>query len=72
MTGNANGIERQAPPEALRRAQNALTEHAHCFWMRMPCAPLVDRADVELVIRRLRENGDQAAWKAAEKIQVCL
>jgi hypothetical protein len=38
----------------------------------MPCAPLVDRADVELVIRRLRENGDQAAWKAAEKIQVCL
>ncbi len=60
------------PPEALRRASLALTEHPICFWMRQPGAPLQDREDVELIIRRLRENGGPAAWHAALQIEVCL
>src|ERR1035438_2938506 len=47
--------ELHAPAEALRRARRALTEHAGCFWMRQPSAPLQDRADVKLIVRRLRE-----------------
>jgi hypothetical protein len=27
---------------------------------------------VELVIRRLRENGDAAAWQSARDIEMCL
>lgn len=72
MQDQGQAIETEVPPEALRRAKSALTDYAGCFWMRQPAAPLLDRADVELVIRRLRENGDAAAWKAARQIQVCL
>jgi len=60
------------PPEALRRATLALTEHPVCFWMRQPAAPLLDREDVELIIRRLRENGGPVAWRAASEIEACL
>jgi hypothetical protein len=55
MQEPGHAIELKAPPEALRRAQSSLTDYAACFWMRQPAAPLLDRADVELVIRRLRE-----------------
>ena len=72
MQDQGQAIETEVPPEALRRAKSALTDYAGCFWMRQPAAPLLDRADVELVIRRLRENGNAAAWKAARQIQVCL
>ena len=72
MEDQGHAIELKVPPEALRRAQSALTNCAACFWMRQPAAPLLDRADVELVIRRLRENGDAAAWNAAREIQLCL
>jgi hypothetical protein len=60
------------PPEALRRAQLALSKHAECFWTRRSGAPLVDRSDVELIIRRLRENGGAAAWQTAREIEECL
>lgn len=65
-------MELKAPPEAVRRAGRALTEHAGCFWMRQPGAPLQNRADVELIVRRLRENGGAAAWQAASEIEACL
>jgi len=68
----ANTVELQAPPEALRLARLALTDHARCFWMRHPAAPLQNRADVELVVRRLRENGGTAAWHTALEIEACL
>ncbi len=58
--------------EALHRAQQALSRHAGCFWTRKPGTPLVERSDVELVIRRLRENGGPAAWRAAREIEECL
>ena len=60
------------PPEAVRRAGRALTDHAGCFWMRQPAAPLQNRTDVELIIRRLRENGGPAAWHTAREIEACL
>jgi hypothetical protein len=60
------------PPEAVRRARLALSRHVECFWTRRPEAPLVDRSDLELIIRRLRENGQAAAWKAAREIEACL
>ena len=66
------GIERDASAEALRLARMALTAHAACFWMRQPAAPVENRADVELIIRRLRENGGAAAWQAAWEIEACL
>jgi hypothetical protein len=58
--------------EALRRAQAALVRHPECFWTRQPALPLADRADVELVVRRLRENGGPAAWQTAREIEACL
>ena len=64
--------EPTVPPEALHRARRALTEHPACFWMRQPAAPLQNRADLALVIRRLRENGGAAAWQAAREIEACL
>jgi Putative addiction module component len=60
------------PPEALRRARLALSKHAECFWTRRSGAPLVDRNDIELIIRRLRENGGSAAWQTAREIEACL
>lgn len=60
------------PPRAVKLARQALTSHAECFWTRRPDAPVVDRSDLELIIRRLRENGKAAAWKAAREIEACL
>ena len=72
MKKQEEAIEPVVPPEAMRRARRALTEHAECFWMRQPGAPVRDCADVELIIRRLRENGRAAAWQTAWEIEACL
>lgn len=40
--------------------------------MRHPDAPLQDRSDLELVIRRLRQSGGRDAWKLARDIEECL
>lgn len=60
------------PPEAVKRARLALARHAECFWTRRPEAPMLDRSDLELIIRRLRENGKAPAWKTAREIEACL
>jgi len=60
------------PLEALARARQALARHPECFWTRQANAPLANRSDVVLVIRRLRENGNRFAWQAAREIEVCL
>jgi hypothetical protein len=65
-------MNNRLPPEAARRARLALSRHAECFWIRRPETPLVDRSDVELIIRRLRENGKASAWKTAREIEACL
>lgn len=65
-------MDNSLPPDAVRRARLALVQHAECFWTRRPEAPLVDRSDLELIIRRLRENGKAAAWKTAREIETCL
>ena len=59
-------------PEALRLARLALLKHTNCFWMRRAGTPIIDRADVELIIRRLRENGSAGAWQTAREIEMCL
>ena len=61
-----------APPEALRRARRALDEFPGCFWTRRPGLPLEGADDVRLVVRRLRQHGDPAAWRAARLIEKCL
>lgn len=61
-----------ASPEALDRARQALRDHGKCFWMRRSGTPVSDRADIELIIRRLRENGGNEAWRAAREIELCL
>ncbi|MGA2177010.1 MAG: hypothetical protein ABSH38_18705 [Verrucomicrobiota bacterium] len=60
------------PPEAIRLARSALSKYPDCFWTRRPEAPVVDRSDVELIVRRLRENGQAAAWETAREIEACL
>jgi len=72
MLDQAISDELHAPAEALRRAGRALTDHAGCFWMRQPSAPLQTRADVKLIVRRLRENGGRTAWQTALEIEACL
>lgn len=60
------------PIKALRLSEIALSQHKECFWMRHPDAPLQDRSDLELVIRRLRQSGGRDAWKLARDIEECL
>jgi hypothetical protein len=60
------------PSEAVKRARLALSQHAECFWTRRPDARLEERGDLELIIRRLRQNGHAAAWKTAREIEACL
>ncbi len=40
--------------------------------MRKSGVEFVDRSDIELVVRRLRENGGRAAWQTANAIEECL
>lgn len=68
----AQAAETALPGEVLKRARLALSRHAECFWMRRSDVPLAGRGDVELVVRRLRENGGRAAWKSAREIEACL
>ena len=65
-------VEAHVSDEAIRRARVALREHASCFWSRSPDAPLATVADLRLVVRRLRQNGRAAAWRAARDIEACL
>lgn len=46
--------------------------HAQCFWFRSPQANIETVGDVMLVIQRLRQHGDQKAWKTAREIEICL
>lgn len=65
----------QAPvSEALlERARAAVRQYyALCFWFRHPEAPIETAEDVRLIIRHLREYGDQKAWKLAQELHKCL
>ncbi len=55
--------------EAIRRARLALARHPECFWVRRTDGPLADRDDVELVIRRLRENGGAQPGQTRGKLK---
>ncbi len=62
-----------ASPEAIARARAALAKYnVLCFWFRSDDAPLESMADVRLVVRRLRENGDRETWDVAREIERCL
>jgi hypothetical protein len=72
MSSRLSAPEIAAPAAALRQARRALREFPDCFWTRQPGLPL-ERADyVRLVVRRLRQHGDPAAWRAAHLIEKCL
>ena len=43
-----------------------------CFWFRSDEAIPQTRADVRLVARRLRENGNRETWFVAREIERCL
>ena len=63
---------RRSLEEAVRLAQHALRDFPICFWTREPHARLETREDVLLVVRRLRQQGPAAAWRAAAEIEQCL
>jgi hypothetical protein len=60
------------PTEAVRLAKIALAQHPECFWTRRAGTPVQERGDVDLIIRRLRQNGGRTAWKIAREIERCL
>lgn len=64
--------DNSAPLEALKISRMALARHPECFWTRWANAPLANRSDIILVVRRLRENGNQFAWQTAREIEACL
>jgi hypothetical protein len=72
MSPGLSSHEIAAPPEALLRARQALRKFPACFWTRRPGLPLENSDDVRLVVRRLRQRGDPAAWRAAVLIEKCL
>lgn len=72
MTSEYPTDTRPAPAAAIAMAREALKKHAGCFWFRAKDAPLEDIGDVQLVVRRLRQHGDRAAWNVAYQIQQCL
>ena len=57
---------------AIALARAALRDHPICFWTREPHAPHETRDDVALVVRRLRQQGSAAAWRAAVEVERCL
>jgi hypothetical protein len=63
---------RAVADEALARAESAVREHPNCFWTRRPGTRIESVDDIRLVIRRLRQNGNRAAWHAARGIETCL
>jgi hypothetical protein len=62
-----------ASEAAVAMARAAMEKYgAWIFWMRGDNAPLKSVADVRLVARRLRENGDRETWFVAREIERCL
>jgi hypothetical protein len=73
MTTALPADERPAPAPALALADDALRRfRAMCFWFRNSEAKVATVGDVQLVVRRLRQHGDRAAWDVAYQIEQCL
>ena len=74
-------IETELTPEeaapaseaALALANEAIKKYnVMCFWFRSDDAIPETRADVRLIARRLRENGNRETWFFAREIDRCL
>lgn len=63
--------ERPASPVMLACAREAIAAFPWCFWFRGTGAAVETVADVQLVVRRLRQHGDRRAWDAAYRIEQC-
>lgn len=63
---------RPAPTEAIEMAREALRKYPFCFWFQSSDTPLHTIGQVEMVVRRLRQHGNRAAWNAAYQIEQCL
>ena len=62
-----------ASETAIALAQRAIEKYnVMCFWFRSDESVLRTRADVRLVARRLRENGNRETWFVAREIERCL
>ncbi len=73
MTKSRETSDVAASPQILEMATAAVRRyHAQCFWFRSPRANIETVGDVMLVIQRLRQHGDQKAWKTAREIEICL
>jgi len=59
-----------APPELIERAEELVRKYdIQCFWFRHPEARVMYLDDVDLVIQRLREYGNHAAWNDSQKLR---
>jgi hypothetical protein len=72
MTSEYPTDTRPAPAAAIEMAREALQQYPFCFWFRSDSAPLETIAEVQLVIRRLRQYGNRESWETAYRIHQCL
>jgi len=56
----------------VARAQELVERFRECFWFWHPEAKVGSRQEIPLVIKNLREYGDQEAWRAAQELRKCL
>jgi len=61
-----------APPDLVDRAEALVKKFPRCFWFWRSDARIRTLEDVRLVIRNLREYGDQTAWWDAQDLYQCL
>ena len=62
-----------APAAAIALANEAIKKYgSFCFWFRSDEAIPETCADVRLIARRLRENGNRETWFVAREIERCL
>ncbi len=69
MTSEYPTDTRPAPAAAIALAREALEQHDSCFWFRSAEAPLETIAQVQLVIRRLRQYGNRESWDTAYELE---
>ncbi len=61
-----------APAELIARAEALVKAHPECFWFWHPTAEIRDLGCVRLVVRTLRQYGNQDTWREAQELQRCL
>lgn len=67
-----NPNEELLPPEVQAKAEALVKRFfAECFWFWRPDARVENRAQLDLVIRDLRQSGGRSSWMEARELLKC-